>query len=102
MQGIFSYLLVQTKFVMNQILNTELKQKNKKSSEKKNWFKFQFTFSILIVCILTFGGSFYLYYLQKKEKSSKSLIANYNIYRLYSINENNSHLETSNNLFRNY
>ncbi|MCI8471254.1 MAG: sortase [Clostridia bacterium] len=83
---------------MNQILSTELKQ-NKKSFEKKNWFKFQFAFSILIVVLLTFCGASYLYYLQKKEDFSKSLIANYNIYRLYNVQENNSNTELVNGLF---
>lgn len=86
---------------MNQILSTELKP-NKNSFEKKNWFKLQFAFSILIVALLIFCGTSYLYYLQKKEDFSKSLIANYNIYRLYNVQENNSTPETSNGLFRNY
>lgn len=86
---------------MNQILSTELKQ-NKNSFEKKHWFKLQFAFSSLIVTLLLYFGTSYLYYLQKKEEFSKSLIANYNIYRLYNVPKNNSNSESSNGLFRNY
>ena len=83
---------------MNQILSTNLKQ-NKKSPEKKSWFKFQFTFSVLIIMICLFGISSYFYHLQKEENFSDRLIANYNIYRLYSTPENNPQRESSNGLF---
>lgn len=71
---------------MNQILCTKLE--TKKIKEKKNWFKFQFAFSLFILTILIFSGSFYFYQLERKEEFSNSLIANYNIYRLYSKPEN--------------
>lgn len=87
---------------MNQILNTKL-EKNNKTSEKKNWFKFQFTLSIFIIIIAIFGGSFYFYHLRKQENFSNNLINNYNIYRLYSTTQNDRKQENSNNgLFRNY
>lgn len=85
---------------MNQILSTKL-EKNRKNSEKKNWFKFQFTFSIFIMVISIFCGLFYFYHLKKEEDFSNNLISNYNIYRLYSTSENNSSQESSNGLFRN-
>ncbi len=85
---------------MNQILNTKL-EKDKKTTEKKNWFKFQFFFSIFIILALIILGGYYLYCLTKKEKFSENLIANYNIYRLYNMpNENTTTKpETSNHLF---
>lgn len=68
---------------MNQILSTNL-ENNNKTSGKKNWFKFQFAFSSLIMCILVLFGFFYFHRLGRKENFSNSLISNYNIYRLYS------------------
>ena len=53
-------------------------------NKKKDWFKFQFTFSICIIIMSIFCASFYLYQLSKKEDFSDKLLANYNIYRLYS------------------
>lgn len=83
---------------MNQILSTKL---NKKNSEKKNWFRFQFAFSIFIIIISISCGLFYFYHLEKEEDSSNHLIANYNIYRLYSNSKENNSQENSNGLFRN-
>ena len=67
---------------MNQILNTKLN--NDKKNNKKNWFTFQFSFSIFILIIIAFFGIFYYHNLSKKEKISNDLINNYSIYRLYS------------------
>lgn len=99
---------VHTKFVMNQILVTKL-EKNKESSfnatylkstsKKKNWFKFQFAFSMSIMIIVILCGIFYSYYLGEKEKISSNLVANYNIYKLYSTSTNNSSEEPFNGLF---
>lgn len=83
---------------MNQILSTKLNQ-NKKITEKKNWFKFQFTFSIFILILLIGSGFFYFNQLSKKEDFSRNLIANYNIYRLYSLPNDETEKENSNNLF---
>lgn len=83
---------------MNQILSTNLKQ-TKKLPKNKNWFKFQFTFSLVIIMICFFCISSYFYHLEKEENFSNHLIANYNIYRLYSTPENNSETESSNGLF---
>lgn len=66
---------------MNQILNTKLKKKRKLD---KNFFKFQFTISIVISFILICVIIYYIFSLQKKEKISSNLIGNYNIYKLYS------------------
>lgn len=85
---------------MNQILSTKL-ETNKKVKEKKNWFKFQFAFSLFILILLSLGGSFYFYHLERKEDFSNSLIANYNIYRLYSTPGDNfeNEKESTNGLF---
>ena len=76
---------------MNQILTTkndvhfrDCPKKGQKSQKRKNWFFFQFAFSIVIVLFLVGGAAFYFYRLGKKEDFSDRLLANYNIYRLYS------------------
>lgn len=53
-------------------------------SKKKDWFKFQFSFSVCILIVSILGGCFYFYQLGKREDFSDNLLANYNIYRLYS------------------
>ena len=86
---------------MNQILSTNLN--NKKNLNKKNWFKFQFGVSILIIFIIIFLVSIYYYDLLKKENLSNSLVNNYSIYKLYNTqNSNNKIEENLNGLFRNY
>ena len=84
---------------MNQILNTI---PNKKYYKIKNWFKFQFFISILIIFIISIGIFMYFKNLQEKANLSKKLINNYDIYKLYSNQRNNSFGENSNGLFRNY
>ncbi len=84
---------------MNQILNTNLNANNNKTNRKKNWFKIQFSFSIVFTIMFIICGSYYLYYLGKKEKFSNNLIANYNIYRLYSSSNNTTYEENSNGIF---
>ena len=75
---------------MNQILNTKLKKKRKLD---KNFFKFQFTISILISFILICVIIYYIFSLQKKEKISNNLIGNYNIYKLYSDSSQKDYVE---------
>lgn len=85
---------------MNQILSTKLKKTDTNLSQntpkgieracpklhpkRKNWFQFQFAFSVLVMTFLLGGTGFYLYRLAKKEDFSNRLLSNYNIYRLYS------------------
>lgn len=87
---------------MNQILSTKLEKnkKNKKNLERKNWFQFQFTFSVFFIIVLISFGLFYSYHLKKEENSSNHLISNYNIYRLYSNSKENNNQENYNGLFR--
>ena len=75
---------------MNQILNTKLKKKRKLD---KNFFKFQFTISILISFILICMIIYYIFTLKKKEKISNNLIGNYNIYKLYSNGSQEDYVE---------
>ncbi len=87
---------------MNQILSTKL---NKKTKNKKNWFKLQFIMSIFIIAIICLLGFYYYNDLVKKENLSHDLINNYSIYKLYSnqdIENSSSIEETSNGLFRHY
>ena len=87
---------------MNQILDTKLKKKRKLN---KNFFKFQFTISILITFILICSIIYYIFSLKKKEKISSNLIGNYNIYKLYSdyskgnYTENEEQSESENEIF---
>lgn len=99
---------------MNQILVTK-SQENKEGTNStcpktnqsgyfgacpNDWFKFQFAFSICIMVVSILGGCFYFYQLGKKEDFSDKLLANYNIYRLYSSHEEDSAVpENSNGLF---
>ena len=78
---------------MNQILCTKL------NSNKKKWFKIQFTTSLVLMFSLLFCGGFYFYTLKKQENFSDSLITNYNIYRLYHNAENTTTSEDNNGLF---
>lgn len=76
---------------MNQILDSNIKDINKKNSnfnnkkeKKNNFFKIQFLFSsfIAIICLV-----FYLYFYSssnKEEILSKKIVDNFNISRLYS------------------
>ena len=104
-----------TKKEVNQILNTKfdfeqddlsLPSYSAYTSEilsnKKNWFRFQFIFSIFIIIVLMFSGGLYFSYLEKQENRSHDLMANYNIHRLYSSSEENESPEIFNGLFRNY
>ena len=103
-------LSIETKKEVNQILNTKFEPSQTLPSSystytseilpyKKNWFRFQFIFSIFIIIILVFSGSLYFSYLEKQENRSNGLIANYNIHRLYSSSNENESLETFNGLF---
>ena len=83
---------------MNQILCTNLGKQDVETSKKKNWFKFQFSISMIIITILIFSGIFYFYRLQEKEKISNDLISNYNIYRLYNHSNNTDNDALQNNL----
>lgn len=106
-------LSIETKKEVNQILDTKFEPDEMPLSSyptytsetlpnKKNWFRFQFIFSILILFVLIFSGGFYFSYLGKQENRSDDLIANYNIYRLYSSHEKTEASETFNGLFRNH
>lgn len=104
-----------TKKENNQILNTKFDFEQDDSPlgshfisppemlpNKKNWFRFQFIFSIFIIIVLISSGGFYLSYLEKQENRSEDLIANYNIHKLYSSSQENENPETFNGLFRNH
>lgn len=67
--------------------------------KRKIWFKFQFVFSIFILIILVLSANLYLSSLKRQEKLSNDLIANYNIYRLYSTYKNKPKEETFEGLF---
>lgn len=100
---------------VSQILNTKFDFEQDDSSlqpnstyiseilpNKKNWFRFQFIFSIFIIIISIFSSVLYISYLEKQENLSNDLITNYNIHRLYSSPEENENSEIFNGLFRNH
>lgn len=68
---------------------------------RRNWFRFQFVFSLLILVISIFSGGLYFYYLEQQENLSNDLITNYNIHRLYSSTQQDNQ-ELFNGLFRHY
>ncbi len=82
---------------MNQILSTKsdvhFRDCPRKGQKRKNWFRFQFSVSIFIVLFLVCGAAFYFYRLGQKEDFSDRLLANYNIYRLYSNPEQSATTE---------
>ena len=82
---------------MNQILSTKsdvhFRDCPRKGQKRKNWFRFQFSVSIFIVLFLVGGAAFYFYRLGQKEDFSDRLLANYNIYRLYSNPEQSATTE---------
>lgn len=99
---------------MNQILSRNLNNDNdklnnnfdnnidnSKNSNKislKKFFKIQFAISIIIIISTISFSIYYFYSLKNKEKISKDLIGNYNIYKLYTNVEKDDEI-TQNNLF---
>lgn len=89
---------------MNQILITNLNNDNKQNNNKynrknnKNFFKLQFTFSIIIIITAISFSIYYINSLKSNEKISKNLIGNYNIYKLYA-NTQEQEEAPQNNLF---
>ena len=98
---------------MNQILITNLNNDNKKNNNKydrknnkimnnrkenKNFFKLQFTFSIIIIITAISFSIYYINSLKSNEEISKNLIGNYNIYKLYA-NTQEQEEASQNNLF---
>ena len=86
---------------MNQILNTPFESKNRKNFEKRNWFRFQFVFSITILILCILGGLFYFYHLQEKQQFSNALLSNYNIYQLY-YDPSSSQIDSSSEINHRY
>ena len=83
---------------MNQILNTNLNNNIKnnnlntnfqktQNSMYKNFFKIQFTISILVILIIFCFFVYHIYFINTKEQISKNLIGDYNIYKLYMDNQ---------------
>ncbi len=105
---------------MNQILSTNLDDKNNnklnsedlyndidyirknnknRKSTNKQFFKLQFTISIIVIIITISFSIYYIYSLQSNEEISKNLIGNYNIYRLYANTQTQEEENIENNLF---
>lgn len=93
--------LVDNIIIMNQILCTKLDKKSDKL-KKKNWFKFQFIFSIVGITVLIICVFNYYYQLKQKENFSNNLLSNYSIYKLYNNSNYNNYTAPSSELFRNY
>ena len=106
---------------MNQILSTNLNDKNNKKlnteelyndidsikkinnkykkSTNKQFFKLQFTISIIIIITAISFSIYQIYSINSKEKISQNLIGNYNIYKLYADTQAKEEENTENNLF---
>lgn len=98
---------------MNQILSTNLDNNNKLNKDNlnnnnnintkfsnlnKNFFRLQFVISIIIIIVIISFSIYYIYSINNKEKMSKKLIGNYNIYKLYANVEKEQEFP-ENNLF---
>ena len=108
---------------MNQILITNLNDRNNENLNNTNtenefrdnniidnenniffkkksniFFKIQFTLSIITVISIICFSSYYFYSLKTKEKMSENILGNYNIYKLYSNNNQEKEI-IENNLF---
>lgn len=86
---------------INQILSGNIKEPyiSYETYKKKNWFKFQFVFSIFVISIIIICTHLYFNSLKKKENISNDVLTNYNIYRLYHNEKETSSDGTSNGLF---
>ena len=83
---------------MNQILNTKMINKKKTN---KNFFHLQFIVSIIILFFFIIFLIYSFFNMNKKEKLSDSLLGNYNIYKLYANNlQDTTHKQDNeNNIF---
>ena len=101
---------------MNQILITNLNDNNNKlnndpsdnnndiskninNTSSKKFFKVQFTISIIFIITIISFSTYYFFSLKNKEKISKNLIGNYNIYKLYANTQTQEKENLQNNLF---
>ena len=83
---------------MNQILNTKMINKKKTN---KNFFRLQFIVSSIILFSFIIFLIYSFFNMNKKEKLSDSLLGNYNIYKLYANNlQDTTHKQDNeNNIF---
>lgn len=83
---------------MNQILQTDLKEKNSKLKQLKKLLKIQLYFSIIFMIIIVSVISYNNLNLQKKEMYSNQVLNNYNITKLYSnLNSISNEMQNSDN-----
>lgn len=80
---------------MNQILEISLKKIKDNKNKIINFFKFQFTISIILLISIIIIFIYQKYILYKKEKFSKQLINNYNITKIYSNYSINSYINNN-------
>lgn len=80
---------------MNQILEISLKKIKDNKNKIINFFKFQFTISIILLISIIIIFIYQKYILYKKEKFSKQLINNYNITKIYSNYTINSYINNN-------
>ena len=83
---------------MNQILNTKMINKKKTN---KNFFRLQFIVSSIILFSFIVFLIYSFFNMNKKEKLSDSLLGNYNIYKLYANNlqDTTQKQDNENNIF---
>lgn len=80
---------------MNQILQTDLKEKKPRLEKLKKFLKIQLYFSVIFMIIIVSVISYNNFNLHKKEKYSNQILTNYNITRLYSnLNSSSNEIQS--------
>lgn len=89
---------------MNQILQTNLNNNNKKSDlvKLKKILKIQFYFSIILIIVIAVSMLYNSVKIYKQEKYSKQILNNYNITKLYSNLSSNKSPDSDKNIENSY
>lgn len=81
---------------MNQILQTDLKEKKSRLEKLRKFLKIQLYFSVIFMIIIVSVISYNNFNLHRKEKYSNQILTNYNITKLYSnLNSSSSEIQSS-------
>lgn len=87
---------------MNQILQTNLNNKNSNLVKLKKMLKIQFYFSIILIIVIIVFILYNSIKIYKQEKYSQQILNNYNITKLYSNLSYNETLDSDKNVINSY